>query len=41
MDTMPNPKIVDDDAGEISAMLYGKQLRGWSYHAYPVDTHRH
>lgn len=31
MDTMPNPKIVDDDKGEISAMLYGKQLRGWFY----------
>ena len=28
---MNTPKIVDNDAGEISAMLDGKEIRGWSY----------
>ena len=25
------PKIIDDDAGEISAVLDGKEIRAWSY----------
>ncbi len=25
------PKIIDNDAGEISAVLDGKEIRAWSY----------
>ena len=25
------PKIIDDDAGEISAVLDGKEIRAWFY----------
>ena len=31
---MPNPaspKISDNDHGEISATVFGKEIRGWSY----------
>lgn len=28
---MSNPRVTDDDAGEISVTLDGKELRGWSY----------
>lgn len=26
-----NPRVIDDDAGEITVSLNGKELRGWSY----------
>ena len=28
---MPSPKIVDNDKDEISAVVLGKEIRGWSY----------
>ena len=28
---MPDPKITDNDAGEITATVAGKEIRGWSY----------
>lgn len=28
---MPDPRIIDNDAGEISATVGSKQIRGWSY----------
>ena len=28
---MQNPKITDNDAGEITATIDGKEIRGWSY----------
>ena len=28
---MPDPKITDNDAGEITASVSGKEIRGWSY----------
>ena len=28
---MPDPKIIDDDAGTITAAVNGKEIRGWSY----------
>lgn len=28
---MTNPRVTDDDAGEITVTLEGKELRGWSY----------
>jgi hypothetical protein len=26
-----NPRVIDDDRDEITVMLDGRQLRGWSY----------
>ena len=26
-----NPRVIDNDAGEISVQLAGKEIRGWSY----------
>lgn len=26
-----NPKVTDNDKGEINVTLYGQELRGWSY----------
>jgi hypothetical protein len=26
-----NPSVTDDDAGEITVALNGRELRGWSY----------
>lgn len=26
-----NPRLIDDDKGEITVTLAGKELRGWSY----------
>jgi hypothetical protein len=28
---MPEPRIIDNDAGEITATVAGKEVRGWSY----------
>jgi hypothetical protein len=28
---MPDPRITDNDAGEITATVAGKEVRGWSY----------
>ena len=28
---MPDPHITDNDAGEITASVDGKEIRGWSY----------
>ena len=28
---MPDPKITDNDEGEITASVSGKEIRGWSY----------
>lgn len=28
---MPDPRIIDNDAGEITATVNGKEVRGWSY----------
>jgi hypothetical protein len=28
---MPDPRITDHDAGEITASVDGKEIRGWSY----------
>lgn len=28
---MTNPKVTDNDHGEISVTLNGRELRGWSY----------
>ena len=26
-----NPRVIDNDAGEITVQLAGKEIRGWSY----------
>jgi hypothetical protein len=26
-----NPRVIDDDKGQVTVSLYGKELRGWSY----------
>lgn len=31
MIAMNNPRVTDDDAGEINVTLDGQELRGWSY----------
>lgn len=28
---MTTPKIIDDDHGEITAEINGREIRGWSY----------
>ena len=28
---MTDPRIIDNDAGEITATVGGKEVRGWSY----------
>lgn len=28
---MTNPRVTDNDAGEITVALNGRELRGWSY----------
>lgn len=31
MIAMNNPRVTDDDTGEITVTLCGRELRGWSY----------
>lgn len=31
MPKLDNPRVIDDDDGEITVVLGGRELRGWSY----------
>ncbi len=33
-----NPKLTDDDVGEISVSINGRKLRTWDYTTHPYST---